>query len=325
MPRPEAGKTVLYLSRADVEASGVTPSAMNTAIETVFRAEAAGLAWTQPKLAVFRPDGASFRAKAGAIAEPGYGAIKWFGYFPGNAGRGRPDFWPMIILNEGETGLPVSIMDGTWISAARTASVTAAAARHLARADAWRVGFVACGTQARANLKALCAVFALRRITAYSRNPASADAFAAEARACGLEAIAVEDPCQAVRDQDIVVSSVPHASPSGRFLDAGDVSPGTFVSMVDLGYGWRTETLGRFDRVFTDNLEQSSNGSEKLNFEGTFAGDLADVVGGRVPGRISREERSALIFAGTGHVDAAAAILVYEAACRQGLGTLLPL
>ena len=263
---------MLYLSRADVAACGITPARMNDVVEAVFLAEAQGTAWTQPKLALFRPDGNSFRAKAGATTDPSYGAVKWFGYFPGNADRGLPDFWPMVILNEGETGFPVAVMDATWISASRTASVTAAAARHLARKDAKTVGFIACGTQARANLDALAAAFPLQRVTAYSRNPRTSSAFAEAAAARGLKAIAVTDPRDAVRGHDIVVSSVPHASPSGRFLDAADVSPGTFVSMVDLGYGWRKETLGRFDRIVTTTSHRAPQRIGKAQLRGTLCG-----------------------------------------------------
>ena len=326
MTAPRIGKEILYLSRADVVACGVTPVRMNAVVEAVFLAEAQGTAWTQPKLALFMPDGSSFRAKAGALIGPSYGAVKWFGYFPGNAARGLPDFWPMILLNEGETGFPVAMMDASWITAARTASITAAAAKHMARSGAKRVGFVACGTQARSNLDALAAAFSLTHVTAYSRNPRTAAAFAELACASGFAAEVARDPRDAVRGQDIVVTSVPHASTSSRFLDAADVSPGTFVSMVDLGFGWRKETLGEFDRVVTDNMAQSGpGGSEKLNFDGIYVGDLADVIGERIPGRVSAEERNALVFAGTGHVDAAAAIEVFEAACGGGIGTLLQL
>jgi len=324
--KPKPGKELLYLSQADVVAAGVTPAEINARVEAAFRDEAAGTAWTEPKLMISRPDGASFRAKAGAMASPGYGALKWFGYFPGNSAKGHPDFSPLILLNEGETGLPVAVMDGVWISAVRTGSVTAVAARYMARPGAETAGFVACGAQAYSNLDALMAEFPLHRVTAYSRTLASAERFAEAAKAKGLEARAVADPRAAVNGQDIVVTSIPHTSAQARFLDAADVSPGTFVSMVDLGFGWRKDTLTGFDRVVTDNIRQSGpGGAEKLNFDGTYAGDLADVVSGRLPGRMSGGERSALIFAGTGHVDLAAAVAVYEAACAKGLGTMLPL
>jgi ornithine cyclodeaminase/alanine dehydrogenase-like protein (mu-crystallin family) len=116
---PQIGREILYLSRDDVSAVGVTASEMNDAVAAILRAKAQGAAWAPPKMAVFRPDGASFRAKGGALSRPGYGAVKWFGYFPGNERARLPDFVPLIFLNEGETGMPVAIMDGVVISAQR--------------------------------------------------------------------------------------------------------------------------------------------------------------------------------------------------------------
>ena len=217
---PRIGEEILYLSRDDVAAVGITAAEMNDAMTAIFRAKAENRAWTQPKLTVFRPDGASFRAKVGVVSQPDYGAIKWFGYFPGNERAGFPDFAPLILLNEGATGMPVALMDGIVISAQRTGSLTAVAARYLARRDAASVAFIACGTQARSNLEALLAEFPLQRVVAYSRRVATAEAFAAEAEGRGLSATVATDPHQAMRDVDIVVSSVPHASPQNRFLDA---------------------------------------------------------------------------------------------------------
>jgi len=65
-------------------------------------------------------------------------------------------------------------------------------------------------------------------------------------------------PIEAVQGLDIVVSSVPHGAPENPILDAAWVSPGTFVSMVELGYAWKRDTLAAFDRVVTDDVEQSA-------------------------------------------------------------------
>ncbi len=323
---PRIGREILYLSREDVIAVGVTPFEMNEAIAAAFRAKAENRAWTQPKMTIFRPDGASFRAKAGVMSQPDYGALKWFGYFPGNERAGLPDFVPLILLNEGGSGMPVAVMDGVVISAQRTGALSAVAARHMARRDAVSVAFIACGTQARSNLEALQAEFPLKRIVAYSRRVATAEAFAAAAEARGLTAEVATDPRRAIGDVDIVVSSVPHAAPGNRFLDAAHLSPGTFVSMVDLGYGWIASTLGALDRVFTDDIEQSGpGGSEKLNYGGAFCGDIADLVAGKVPGRLSPRERNALVFGGVGLADAAAAAVTYERAVAKGIGRILPL
>lgn len=321
---PRLGREILYLSSADVAEAGVTAAQMNDAVAAVFRAKVAGQAWTQPKMAIFRPDGASFRAKGGASSQ--YGVVKWFGYFPGNERAHLPDFVPLILLNEGDTGMPVAIMDGVVITGLRTAALSAVAARHMARKNASSVAFIACGTQARTNLDALQGEFPLKRVVAYSRRTATAETFADMARARGLAAEVVTDPNRAIAGVDIVISSVPHAMASGGFLDARGVSRGTFVAMVDIGYSWIRDTIRELDRVFTDDIADAKpGGAEKLNYDGAYVGDLAELISGKVAGRLSTEERNAFIFAGSGLADVGAAVAVYERAVAKGIGRVLPL
>jgi ornithine cyclodeaminase/alanine dehydrogenase len=323
---PRLGEQILYLSKTDVASCGVSPGEMNVATEAMFRAKAEGRAWMQPKMLIARPDGQSFCAKGGVMSRPDYGAVKWFGYFTGNERFGRPDFLPLIILNEGESGMPIAIMDGTWISAFRTGSLTAVTAKYMARPDADSIGFVACGLQARSNFAALMASFRLRRAVLYSRRRTTAEAFAAEVRRCGVEASVVDRPQEGVTGVDIVVSSVPHGASENPILDAAWVSHGTFVSMVELGYAWKRDTLAAFDRVVTDDVAQSApGGKEQLNYVGTYAGEIADLVSGRILWRATSDERSALVFSGIGLADTAAAVVLYEAAVAKQIGTLLPL
>jgi ornithine cyclodeaminase/alanine dehydrogenase len=323
---PKIAKEILYLSRADVAALGLSAAELNAAMEAMFRAKSTGQAWMQPKMAIPRPGGTNFTAKGGIVSDPDYGAVKWFGYFPGNERFARPDFLPLIILNEGGSGMPVAVMDGVWISAYRTGALTAVTAKYMARAESRSVGFVACGTQARSNFLALLATFPLKRAVLFSRRVATAEAFASEVRAHGLDVAVVTEPRMAVQDLDIVVSSVPHAAPENPFLEASWVSPGTFVSMVELGYSWRADTFDAFDRVVTDDVEQSKpGGPEQLNYRGSFAGEIADLVSGRIPGRMSASERSGLVFSGIGLADVAAAAIVYEKALALKIGTVLPL
>ena len=122
------------------------------------------------------------------LLDEGYAAVKWYGYIGNNARRGLPDFDPLLILSSIETGLPLAVLDGRWITAVRTAAITAAAATVLAKPDSRSVGFVACGTQAEANLLALRGRFAFERVVAYSRNRDTAERFAEKARELGLMA-----------------------------------------------------------------------------------------------------------------------------------------
>jgi ornithine cyclodeaminase/alanine dehydrogenase len=125
---------------------------------------------------------------------------------------------------------------------------------------------------------------------------------------------------------DIVVTSVPHKSVGDLVLDASWLSPGAFVAMVELGYAWSRTSLSALARVVTDDIEQNGpNGTEKLNYQGAFAGELADLVAGTIKGRETADERNAFIFSGVGLADTLPAALVYERAVATGRGTVLPL
>jgi ornithine cyclodeaminase/alanine dehydrogenase-like protein (mu-crystallin family) len=316
---------LIYLSHADILRCALGADEITGAVEEAFRAKARDRAATSRRLNLAAGPQASFTAKAGLLLDEGYAAVKWYGFIGDNARRGLPDFNPLIILSSRETGLPLAVLDGRWITAVRTASITAAAAAALAKPDSRSVGFVACGAQAEAHLAALRARFPLRRVVAYSRNRATAERFAGLAREQGLAAEAAADPRDAVGGLDIVVTSVPKFSEPTRFLSGHDVSDGAFVSMVDMGFGWDAATLDAFETVVTDDLEKGERRSaETLNYEGEFAADLGGLLAGEGASTVSQSGRRALIFAGSGLADVAAAVRVYRRALSAGLGLRLP-
>jgi len=97
---------------------------------------------------------------------------------------------------------------------------TAVGAKYLARPSASRIGFIACGKQARSYFEVLRAMFEISNVRAYSRQRKTAELFAAMVRDKGYVSMAVADPCETVSDVDIVVTSVPHLSSATNFLDA---------------------------------------------------------------------------------------------------------
>ena len=205
----------------------------------------------------------------------------------------------------------------------RTAAITAVAARRLARRDSATIGFVACGLQARAHLAALRPHFPLSLVRAYSRRLTTAKAFAEAVRAEGLDAEAVMDPRDAVAEMDIVVTSTPVVPRTEPLLDAAWLEPGSFASLVDLGFSWMPDSLSELDRVVTD--DQAQAGTEGLAYKQPYAGEVADLVVGRIEARQSLEERTALVFAGLGLADVAVAGAVYKKALSAGIGQTLPL
>ncbi len=323
--RVQAGRELLYISRDDAMAAGLTPEDIAASIEAAFAARARHRAYSQPKLSLPATGETEFTGKAGVLLDAGYASIKWYGYAPGNTDRGLPHFLPLILLNKADSGLPVALIDGLWISAVRTAAITAVAASRLARPDARSAGFVACGAQAYSNLDALRTRLPITNVVAYSRRLETAERFAEAARAKGLAARAVIDPRAAVEGQDVVVTTVPRRGTPREFLDSAWVSPGAFVSMVDLGYGWRRETIVAFDQIVTDEINPVTGRSiEALNYDGGFESDLSGLVVGACARR-RHDARIALIFAGTGLADTAAATTLYQRAIERGLGRPLPI
>ncbi|MEE8144760.1 MAG: ornithine cyclodeaminase family protein [Kiloniellales bacterium] len=316
------GRDILYLSNADIEACALSLAEVEQAVEAMFAAKAAGTALMKPKLALQAPNRALFLASPGVMDEPSYAGVKWVGV-AGNQERGLPHIAGLIVLNDAATGMPVSAMDARWVTDVRTAAITAVTARRLARPDSASIGFVACGRQARAQLAALRPHFPIARVRAFSRRLTTAEAFADEVRAQGMEAEAVEDPRAALADMDIVITSTPVVPRTEPFLDAAWLAPGSFTGMVDLGLSWISETLPGLDQVVTDDIAQA--GSENLAYPKPYDGEVADLVAGRLAGRPSPEARTALVFAGVGLADVAVGAAVYERAAEKGIGRVLPL
>ncbi len=285
--------------------------------ETWYRA--AGRAVMKPKLSLHAPGGALFLASAGVLSAA-YAGVKWVGVADAAASR-LPHIAGTVLLNDAETGMPVAILDARWITGVRTAAITAVAARRLARPESARIGFIACGLQARAHLAALRPHFPLATLRAYSRRLSTAQALAEEARAQGLAA-AVEDPRAAVAGMDIVISSTPVVPPTPPFLDAAWLEAGCFASMVDLGLSWISESLPALDLVVTDNIVQA--GTERLAYPEPYHGEVAELVAGSLSGREGPTQRNALVFAGLGLADVAVAAAVYEWAKERSIGRVLP-
>ena len=322
------GQELLYLSRADVEATGVSLAEVEAAVEGVFADKAAGRVVTVPKTG-FQPseESAHFISMPGSLRSPALAVHKWVGLSSGNAARGLPHLGGLIVLSELASGMPVAVMDGTWITAVRTGAVTAVAARRLARADSARIGFVGSGVQARSSLEALRRNFPIRDVRAFGVPDGHARAFAREAEAQGLAARVAEAPRHAVEGMDIVVTTVPASPGLEPFLSADWLAPGAFASLVDLGRSWRAEGFDTFDRMVTDDHQQTARlaADHSLPYGGPFHAELAELVCGSKPGRQSASERAVFLHPGLALPDMAVAAVVFEGAKARHLGTMLPL
>lgn len=323
-----AAPELLYLSRADVESVGLDVRTIIDLLERAFREKGEGRAELPPKPGVHpRPD-AFLHAMAASIPELGAVGVKWVAGFPENPARGLPYVTGLVVLNDADTGLPVAVMDCTWITAWRTGAATALAARHLARPDSASVGILGCGVQGRTNLEALAAVFPVRRVRAYDRDPASQARYAREmSERLGVDVEGAADARAAVAGADLVVTAGPILKTPHATIGPGWLEPGAFASAVDYDSYWSGPALAALDRLATDDLAQFRAVRASGYFRDTpepYA-DLGELVTGRKPGRASPAERTMAMNLGLALDDMAVAPELLRRAREKGLGRHLPL
>lgn len=298
-----------FLTEEDLGALGLTTIEVVESIEAAFLGQASGSVRCAPKAVITPGDGRYIMATLGVMDAPPLLAVKALVANPDNPAAGLPQINGLVTLLDSRTGRPAAILDAGWITAVRTAGLSAVAARRLANPGAASVGFVGCGVQARSHLAAFAEIFPLKRIKLFGRGQANADRLAEAAAALGLEVDRAASGQEAVEDVDLVVTSITMTDPVEPFLDAGRLKPGAFAAITDLGVPWIERGLAALDCVVIDDLEQEAALETKLCDPALIRGDLAGLVLGAVQGRSSPADRAAFLFRGHALGDLALAVL----------------
>jgi ornithine cyclodeaminase/alanine dehydrogenase-like protein (mu-crystallin family) len=320
---------LLYLSKADVAAVGVTMADVIEALEIAFREKGEGRVEMPPKPGIHPGGGDNFiHAMPAYIPALASAGLKWVSGFPENQQRGLPYITGLVILNDPATGLPISVMDCVWITAMRTGAATAVAARYLARPESSVAGMLGCGVQGRSNIEALSLLFPLETVMAYDVDAAAARRYAEEMVArTGLEVIVVSTPREAVTGCDIVVTAGPILKTPHQTIQAGWLDAGAFASLVDFDSYWHPDALLEADKFCTDDVPQLRHYQEVGYFQEippVHAG-LGELATGKKLGRETPAERTMTANLGLAMDDMAVAPLVYRRAKEKGMGTWLPL
>jgi len=325
---PEPGKNLLYLNYADVESAGLGMAEIIGALEGMFREKGEGRVEMPPKIGIHPMPDAFIHAMPAVITAQKAAGMKWVGGYPENSKRGLPYISGLLILNDHETGIPLAIMDCTWITAKRTGAATALAAKYLARPDSESVGILGCGVQGRSNLEALKVLFPLKKAYAYDTHPERAAAFAAEtSKQYGIEVEPVQEAQPAVMKSEMVVTAGPILRKPHATIQRGWLGAGAFASLVDFDSYWHPAALHEFDKFCTDDVPQLHHYRDIGYFQDIPAihADLGELVTGRKPRRQTPGERTAACNLGLALDDIAVAPLIYQRALDRRIGTWLKL
>jgi ornithine cyclodeaminase/alanine dehydrogenase len=310
--------TVPYLSRYLLERLAITTHEAIDSIEQLILGQRRGQVWCAPKVVVLPGDDRYIMATLAVADEPRVVATKSLVLNPRNRDRGISVINSLVTLLDSETGLPLAIVEGNWVTARRTAGLSAIAAKRLARPDSASIAFIGCGVEARSHLDAFCDLFPVREIRAFGRGTENRDALCRIAEARGLAAIASQTAREAVEGADLIVTSVTLVPNLAPFLDARWLKPGVFLTSTDLALPWLAEGMGAFQRIVIDDLEQEAKMSKPMVPSALVVGDLSGLVSGEIAGRAGGEERTAFVFRGLAVGNLALAALAYRRAKASG-------
>lgn len=254
--------------------------------------------------------------------------VKLVSVMPSNPGKGLPGSIGLLLLMNPDTGEPLALMDGTSLTAIRTAALNACAIDLLARRESRVALLIGCGTQAAAQISGLLAVRELDQVRVMSQNPERAAAFVRLQREqWDVDLVSVAGPAAALDGVDIIVGATNSLEPiiPGRLVPAG-----CHVS----GVGSFRREMCEFDAEL---LLRSSLFVESRETAGEEAGELirlvetgvsrpqdwtelGEVFSGARPGR--RQQDEITFFKSVGHAvfDLFAARYIWQRAEEQSLG-----
>jgi alanine dehydrogenase len=325
---------VRFLSGPDIDALGVTNGEIVAAVEDAVRAHGEGKVVVEPRVHLVPDnDGAGhFNVLRGHLSEPGVSGIKVVGDFVANYAAGLPSELGLLTLYDPRTGVPLSIMDATLITACRTGAMTAVGARYLARPDAKVLGHVGARGTAWWNVVLLDELFDLDEIRVTSRRPESREAFAEElAAVCRARVRATATAGEAFDGADILVEASRLTEPE-PLLRTALIGPGAFVVPYGTISAVEPDLLDVMDKVVVDDWREAQSGrfgalrphvdSGRLSAASLYA-ELGQIVTGQLPGRERGDERILLWHRGLAILDIAVGIAILRRAERQEAGTML--
>jgi ornithine cyclodeaminase/alanine dehydrogenase len=319
---------ILYLSQAEVASTGVTMKEIVATLEIAFREHGNARTEMPPKPGVHtRPD-AFIHAMPAYIPALHSVGMKWVSGYPENYKRGLPYITGLMILNDEETGIPLAVMDCTWITGMRTGAATAVAAKYLARPESESVGILGCGVQGRTNLEALKVLFPLTRVVAYDVLPDAAGKYAREMRErFGVDVTVAKQPRDAVDGLDLVVTAGPILRKPHATIKAGWLKEGAFASLVDFDSYWDGAAMKETSKFCTDDVPQLEHYRSIGYFQNIppIYASVGELVAGKKRGRENARERTMTCNLGLALDDMATAPIVYQRAVERGMGTWLPL
>jgi ornithine cyclodeaminase/alanine dehydrogenase len=286
------------------------------AVERAFIEHGKGAVEMPPKIGVHPRPGTFIHAMPAHIPALRVCGMKWVSGYPDNAARGLPTIAGLLILNDPDTGLPYALLDAQWITAIRTAVVSALIVRTCVRPGARLLAVAGCGVQGRQPLRCLLHVLpGIERVRLYDVRPESARRLAEEATTLASAAIeVVASPEACLRGAEVAATCT-----SGHLQVEEDwFPPGGTAAGVDSQVAWG-RLFGKV-KLVTDDERQAREFDKQGKYPGGLPpvhAELGQILIGARQGREHADERILGLPLGLAIADLAVAQLVWQASGKS--------
>lgn len=330
---------IRVLSYADVRQVLETKQVIE-AVETVYKSKSNNQAEAWPTIFYdFEPGKADMDIKSGFLKSEklfGHKTVTWFG---DNQAKGMPTLLGMIAVFDAETGQPLGVTDAAFITGIRTGAAGAIGAKYLARKDSKNLLILGAGNQAIFQLAAtLTALPELKtvRIAAKDANKLNEFVSALPQRLQDEFGIAAERYVfegvknleSVVKDSDIILTVTPSKKP---VIKSEWVQPGTHLSCIGADMAGKQEIESAIlakARIFVDDQKHCMQVGEieiplkqGIITEDNIAGEIGDLLLGRIEGRTDNAEITVFDATGMALLDIYVAKIALQAADEKDLGT----
>jgi len=321
---------ILWLNRKEVEKLLDMKGTIKV-VEEAFRQHGLKKVQMPSKLYLyFKNHNGDLRTMPAYLEEQDITGVKIVNVHPDNPKKGLPTVMALVILNSTETGAPLAIMDGTYLTDMRTGAAGGIAVKHLARKNAKTVGFVGTGNQARTQLLAINEIIDIHKIKTTSTSEKQTPTFKDEMELITECEISAKKTIKEVCDCDILVTTTPSRGP---ILMDEWILEGTHINAIGADAPGKEELDPRIlkrARVVVDDISQASHSGEinvpiskGLLSEKDIFCELGEVITGRKKART--KDSGVTVFDSTGLAiqDVATANMVYQKALEQKIGVKL--
>ncbi|MCA9040943.1 MAG: ornithine cyclodeaminase family protein [Planctomycetaceae bacterium] len=313
--------SLLFIREEEAQSLIDMPQAI-AAVENVFLALADNEAQNIPRHRVRTP-GVMLHSLSASVAPLGY--VGWKNY---TTTRSAARFHIGLYDQEGRW---VALLEADWLGQLRTGAASGVATNKLTNPNARSVAVFGSGKQARTQLHAVCAVRPIEEVTVYSQSRKNREAFAQTESCPGLKVTAVETAQECLTGKEIVIAATTSKEPVviGELLE-----PGMHINAIGSNALNRAELspdcFPRINQIVCDDLESCRN--EAGDFvqpleEGSISWDaissLSELLTSGKGTRNTESDITLFKSVGMAIEDIAVAAIVYEAALKQGVGTLL--